>query len=71
MGDGVVFAARAYNEMVERIVGRLKERGSITVADVRDLFGTTRKYALPLMEHLDQEHITRRVGDQRVLVRRE
>ena len=71
MGDGVVFAARAYNEMVERIVGRLKEQGSITVADVRDLFGTTRKYALPLMEHLDQEHITRRVGDQRVLVRRE
>ena len=71
VGDGVVFAARAYNEMVERIVGRLKEQGSITVADVRDLFGTTRKYALPLMEHLDQEHITRRVGDQRVLVRRE
>jgi selenocysteine-specific elongation factor len=69
--EGVVFSARAYGEMAERIVAHLKERGKITVADVRDMFGTSRKYALPLMEHLDQQHITRRVGDERVLVRRE
>jgi Elongation factor SelB, winged helix len=34
---------------------------------VRDLFGTSRKYALSLLEHLDDEHITRRNGDVRGL----
>ena len=44
--------------------------GRITVADVRDMFGASRKYALPLLEYLDQQRITRRVGDERVLVKR-
>ena len=69
VSDGLVFAAGAYREMVDRIVAHLRERGAITVADVRDAFGTSRKYALPLLEHLDQQHITRRQGDQRVLLR--
>jgi hypothetical protein len=34
---------------------------------VRDTFGTSRKYALSLLEHLDDEHITRRNGDARTL----
>ena len=55
--------------MLGRIVDHLKAKGSITVADVRDAFGTSRKYALPLLEYLDKEHITRRNGDERVLLR--
>ena len=66
--DTVVFAASAYDDMTERVVAHLREKEKITVADVRDLFGTSRKYALTLLEHLDQRHITRRVGDERVLV---
>ena len=66
----VVFASGAYERMVERIVERLGESGKITVADVRDMFGASRKYALPLLEYLDQQRITRRVGDERVLVKR-
>ena len=69
VADGLVFAAGAYGEMLERILAHLREHGAITVADVRDAFGTSRKYALPLLEHLDQQHITRRQGDQRVLLR--
>ena len=69
VADGLVFAAGAYLEMLERILAHLREYGAITVADVRDAFGTSRKYALPLLEHLDQQHITRRQGDQRVLLR--
>ena len=69
VNDEVVFTAKAYQEMEDRIVGHLKKHGKITVADVRDMFGTSRKYALPLMEYLDQRHITRRVGDERVLAR--
>ena len=67
VSDSVVFSASAYREMVDRISAYIKERGEITVADVRDIFGTSRKYALALMEHLDHQRVTRRVGDARVL----
>ena len=45
----------------------IKEHGKINVGQVRDRFQTSRKYALSLLEHLDQQRITRRVGDDRVL----
>ena len=67
VSETVVFAASAYQEMVERVSEYVGERGEITVADVRDMFGASRKYALALLEHLDQQRITRRVGDSRVL----
>jgi selenocysteine-specific elongation factor len=37
------------------------------VGQVRDAFNTSRKYALALMEYLDDQRITKRVGDERVL----
>ena len=67
VSDSVVFPTSAYEEMVERITAYIRERGEITVADVRDMFGASRKYALPLMDHLDHQRVTRRVGDARVL----
>jgi len=67
VSDDVVFSTSAYNEMVERLVSHLKANDRITLAEVRDMFKTSRKYALALLEHLDQEKITRRVGDERVL----
>ena len=45
----------------------IQEEGSVSVAGTRDLFKTSRKYALGLLEHLDAENVTRRVGDERVL----
>ena len=67
MSDSVVFAASAYDEMVERVTLHIKEHGKITLAEVRDLFKTSRKYAQAFLEHLDAEKVTRRVGDERVL----
>ncbi len=67
VGEGVAFAGEAYREMVERVTEHLRREGSITLAQVRDLFGTSRKYAQALLEHLDRERVTRRVGDERVL----
>ena len=67
VGDGVVFTAAAYREMTDRIVEHLRGNGTITVAEARTLFDTSRKYILPLLERMDQEHITRRNGDERVL----
>jgi selenocysteine-specific elongation factor len=52
---------------VAGITAHLKSHGRVTVAEVRDMFSTSRKYALALMEHLDSQKITRRVGDERVL----
>ena len=68
--EGIVFAAEGYHEMVERVVAHLKERETVTLAQVRDLLGTSRRYAQALLEHMDQQRITRRVGDERVLRRR-
>ncbi len=67
VNESVVFAATAYQQLTDRIVAHLHEKGSITVADARTMFDTSRKYILPLLEHMDQQRITRRVGDERVL----
>ncbi len=67
VNESVIFAASAYRELTEKIVAHLEAKGSITVADARTMFDTSRKYILPLLEHLDQQRITRRVGDERVL----
>lgn len=67
VSNDVVFEASAYNKMVETVVAHIRSEGKITVAEVRDMFSTSRKYALALMEYLDEQKITRRVGDERVL----
>ncbi len=67
VSETVVFAASAFEDMIEKIRSRIDEHGETTVADVRDMLGTSRKYALALMDYLDRQRITRRVGDARVL----
>jgi selenocysteine-specific elongation factor len=67
LNESVAYLTGTYDELQRRIVDRIREAGAITVAEVRDLTGTSRKYALALMEHLDEQKVTRRVGDTRVL----
>ncbi|MGQ9573215.1 MAG: selenocysteine-specific translation elongation factor [Dehalococcoidia bacterium] len=69
--DNLAFTSDAYAEMTARIVEHLKAQGTITLAQVRDMFATSRRYAQALLEHLDEQRITRRVGDERVLRRSE
>jgi selenocysteine-specific elongation factor len=64
--DGIVFAAGALDEARRRVETALRERGSVTVADARDLLGSTRKYVLPILNRLDAEGVTRRRGDDRI-----
>ena len=66
LSEGVVVSTKAYSEMVDKILTRLTANGKITLAEVRDMFQTSRKYAQALLEHLDAEKVTRRVGDERV-----
>ena len=67
VGDGVAFSTAAYEEMTGGIVAHLREHKAITLAEVRDMFSTSRKFAQALLEYMDGQHITRRTGDTRVL----
>jgi selenocysteine-specific elongation factor len=66
----VLFLPQTYEDMVARVRLTISQEGSITLAQVRDLFGTSRKYAQALLEHLDETGVTKRVADARVLVDR-
>ena len=69
VSDEVCFAPAAYDR--DDRVGACRNHaraGSITVAQFRDRFATSRKYALALLEHLDERKVTRREGEARVLV---
>ena len=67
LNDDVALDAAAYQEMVDTIRQIIQQTGSVTVAQVRDRFNTSRKYALAILEYLDAQRVTRRVGDARVL----
>jgi selenocysteine-specific elongation factor len=67
VAEGVVFASETYDEMVARLTAHIRANGKVTLAEARDMFHTSRKYAQALLEHLDGEKITRRIGDERVL----
>ena len=64
--DGVVFSARALDRARGAVVEALRERGRLTISDVRDVLGSTRKYVLPICGWLDRQGVTRRRGDDRV-----
>ena len=65
--SGVVFAASAIDEAA-RVVARLLavDPDGITVAQARDAWGTTRKFAIPLITRLDETGVTRRRDDLRI-----
>jgi selenocysteine-specific elongation factor len=62
------FGAQALAAAVERVRAHLRAHGTMTVAELRDLLGVTRKHAVPLAEYLDAARVTRREGDVRRLV---
>jgi selenocysteine-specific elongation factor len=75
LDDGVVvavapdlrFAAAEVERIQTAVVETLRAGGEVTVAGLRDRLGTSRRYALALLEHFDATRITRRVGNRRVL----
>jgi selenocysteine-specific elongation factor len=67
-GD-MAFHTTWIREASDRLISYLKQNKTITVSQFRELLGTSRKYALPLLTHFDSQKLTRRVGDVRVLLR--
>ncbi|MBM4434893.1 MAG: hypothetical protein FJ028_07305, partial [Chloroflexi bacterium] len=66
-GDAA-FLPDAVRGFAERVIAELATAGRITVARARDLTGSSRKHVLPLLQFLDDHGVTRRIGDDRVLV---
>jgi selenocysteine-specific elongation factor len=64
--DGVVFATSALDDARVRIARIVVEREAITISDLRDLLGSSRKYVLPIVNRMDAEGVTRRRGDLRI-----
>ncbi len=64
----VLFLPETLALLTDAVRDQIIAAGTVTVADLRDRFKTSRKYALALLEYLDATGLTRREGDGRVLV---
>ncbi|HEX7898606.1 MAG TPA: selenocysteine-specific translation elongation factor [Planctomycetota bacterium] len=65
--DDVLLHKDAVKEAIDLITRAIQEKGAIEAAQFRDLVGTSRKYVIPLLEHLDGLGVTQRVENKRVL----
>jgi selenocysteine-specific elongation factor len=68
LADDLVFHRDALGALRQQIVAQKVKTPKLNVGNFKDLFGVTRKYAIPLLEYLDRERVTRRVGDERVIL---
>ncbi len=69
VSDDLVFHRRAIEQLRELLSRYRRERGErLPIPAFKELTGITRKYAIPLLEFLDRERVTRRVGDERVIL---
>jgi selenocysteine-specific elongation factor len=65
----LIFHRQALGQLKEQLSSYKKAKGDrISVPAFKELTGVTRKYAIPLLEYLDREHVTRRVGEERVIL---
>ena len=67
IGEGYLLFSKTEEDLLDKLA---KIEGEITLAGVRDLTNSSRKYILPLLEYFDSRGITRRVGDKRLLLKR-
>jgi selenocysteine-specific elongation factor len=68
LGDELVFHRNALAELKQQVVAQKAKTPKLNVGSFKDLFGITRKHAIPLLEYLDRERVTQRVGDERVIL---
>ena len=67
LSDDIAFTRDAYDRAVALVRELIAADGSVTVASLRDRMGASRRPVLALLEHLDAQRVTRRVGDARLL----
>lgn len=65
--EDLYFHRKALEDLKNRLVAFLREKGEISTPQFKDMTGTSRKYTIPIIEYFDRSQITVRVGDNRVL----
>lgn len=65
-GSDFLFLQDAWDEIVHFVHDCISKHDKLTVADLRDRFGFTRKFAIPILEELDRLELTEREGDYRI-----
>lgn len=65
--DGILLESKNYDIMKNKLIDFLKINGSISIAQVRELLGISRKYIIPLLNKMDEEKITQRKENVRIL----
>ncbi|HMH01438.1 MAG TPA: selenocysteine-specific translation elongation factor [Terriglobales bacterium] len=68
ISEDLVFHRDALEGLRKRMAVQKATTPKMDVARFKDLIGVSRKYAIPLLEYLDREHVTRRVGDERIIL---
>jgi selenocysteine-specific elongation factor len=68
ISEELVFHHSALMDLRQRIAALKNRTPKIDVGRFKDITGVSRKYAIPLLEYLDRERVTRRVGDERVIL---
>jgi selenocysteine-specific elongation factor len=68
VSDDLVFHQTALAELRKNLASQKLRSARIDVAGFKDLAGVSRKYAIPLLEYLDREHVTRRLGEHREIL---
>ncbi len=68
LADDLVFHQSALQGLRQTVAQYKATSDKIDVGKFKDLIGVTRKYAIPLLEYLDQQRVTRRVGDERMIL---
>ena len=68
ISEELVFHRSALEELRHQLAAHKAKSPKINVSEFKDLTGVSRKYAIPLLEYLDRERVTRRVGDERVIL---
>jgi selenocysteine-specific elongation factor len=68
VSDDLVFHHTALAELRKNVAAQKTRSSRIDVGGFKDLTGISRKYAIPLLEYLDRERVTRRVGDYREIL---
>jgi selenocysteine-specific elongation factor len=69
--EDLYFHKKAIDELKKRLADFIKEKGEITTPELKKLTGVSRKYTIPLIEYFDKIQLTVRVGDKRVLRKRQ
>jgi len=68
ISDDLVFHREALEQLRRSLAAYKTKFTKIDVAQFKDMTGVSRKYAIPLLEYLDRERVTRRVGDAREIL---